>query len=52
MERTNEQKKEDTELLKLSKRVEEGKGQEFSHKSGVLWFRDHLCVPNTPKLKK
>jgi len=26
MERTKEQKKEDTELLKLSKRVEEGKG--------------------------
>jgi len=29
--------------VKLSKKVEEGKGQEFSPKDEVLWFRDCLC---------
>jgi len=38
--------------VKLSNRVEEGKGQEFSLKNVVLWFRDRLCMPNVPELKR
>ena len=32
--------------------MEEGKGQDFSLKNGVLWFKDRLCVPDIPELKK
>jgi len=38
--------------MKFSKKVEEGKGKAFSLKNEVLWFRDRLCVPNIPELKK
>jgi len=38
--------------MKLSKRVDEVKGPEFSFRNGVLWFRDRLCVPNILELKK
>jgi len=38
--------------VKLSKIVEEGKGQGFSLKNGVMWFRDCLWVPNTLEFKK
>ena len=51
-ERVKEHQKEDPELVKLSKKMEEGKGQEFSLKNDVLWFRDCLCVPNAHELKK
>jgi len=52
IERIKEQKKEDPELVKLSKRAKEGKGKEFSLKNGVLWFRDRLCTPDAPKLER
>jgi len=32
--------------------VEEGSNQDFFPKDGVLWFRNRLCVPNDPELKK
>jgi len=38
--------------VKLSKKVDEGKSQEFSLNDGVLWFRDSLCVHNIPEMKK
>jgi len=38
VERIKEHQKEDPELAKTSKKVEEGKGQEFSLKNGVLLF--------------
>ena len=52
MDRIIEHQKEELELAKLSKRVDEGKGQEFSLKNGMLWFQDRLCVPNIFELKK
>jgi len=52
VDRIKERWKEDPKLLKFCKRVEEGKGQEFSLKNKVLWFRDRLCVPNIPELNK
>jgi len=36
--RIKEHQKEDPEVMKFSKKVEEGKGQDFSLKNGVLWF--------------
>jgi len=50
--RIRERQKDDTELVKFSKREEEGKGQDFSLRSGVLWFKDHLCVADILELKK
>jgi len=47
-----ERQKDDPELMKFSKKVEEGKGQDFSFKDGVLWFQYCLCVPNIPELKR
>jgi len=52
VDRIKECQKDDPELVKFSKRVEEGKGQAFSLRNGMLWFRDCLCVPNIPELKK
>jgi len=52
VDRIKERQKEAPELVKFYKRVEEGKGQEFSLKNEVLWFRDRLCVPNIPELKE
>jgi len=52
VDRIIERQTEDPKLMKLSKKVKEGKGQEFSLTNGVLCFRDHLCVPNIPELKE
>jgi len=51
VDRIKERQK-DPELEKVSKRVDEVKGQEFSLRSGVLLFQDRLYVPNTPELNK
>jgi len=51
VDRIEERQKEDPELVKLSKKVEEGKVQDFSLKNGTLWFLNRLCVPNIPELK-
>jgi len=32
--------------------VEEGSGQDFAIKEGVLRFRGHLCIPNDTALRK
>jgi len=42
----------DSELVKMIKKVEEGTIQDFIIKDGVLKFRNRLCVPNHPGLKK
>ena len=52
VDRIKERQKEDLELAKFSKKVEEGKGQDFSLRNSVLWFPDCLCMPNIPELKK
>ena len=49
--RIKERQKDDPELIKFSKKVEEGKCQDFSLRDGVLWFRDRLCVADIPELK-
>ena len=52
VDRIKECQKDDPKLVKLSKKVEEGKGEDFSFRNGVLWFRDRLCVPDMLELKK
>jgi len=47
-----ERQKDDPELVKFSKKVEEGKGEDFSLRNGVFLFQDRLCVPDIPDLKK
>ena len=38
VDRIKEQQKDDPEQMKLLKKAEEGKGQHFLLKDGVLWF--------------
>jgi len=38
VDRIKECEKDDPELVKFSKNLEEGKGQNFSLTNGVLWF--------------
>jgi len=45
VDRIKECQKGEPKLMKLSKRVDEVMGPEFSLRKGVLWFWDHLCVP-------
>jgi len=52
VDRIKEQQKDDPEQMKLLKKAEEGKGQHFLLKDGVLWLQNQLCVPNIPKLRK
>ena len=52
MDKIKECQKDDPKLVKFSKKVEEGKGKDFSLRNGVLWLQDRLCVPNIPELKK
>jgi hypothetical protein len=43
----------DQDLLRLRKDVSEGKPSEFNiDSSGDVCFRDRICVPNDPKLKR
>jgi len=44
--------KNDPELQKLMNIVEAGTTQDFICKEGVLWYRNHLCVPNISELKR
>jgi len=52
VDRIKERLRDDPELVKFSKKVEEANGQEFSLKNSVLRFRDHLCVPDITELKE
>lgn len=43
----------DTELVKIYKKVAEGLKQDFLVQiNGGLYFKDRLCNPNDPNLKK
>jgi len=42
--------KNDRKFKKLIKKVE-GVNQDFSLKEGVLWYRNHFCLPNILELK-
>ena len=48
--RIKEGKREDPELLRLSKKVAERSIQDFTLMDGVLKFRDRLCVPRNDEL--
>ena len=52
VDKIKEGQQDDPELVKLSKKVEEGTTQDFTVKEGVLRFKDHLCVPNNAELRK
>jgi len=43
---------EDLDLMKIRKRVREGKIKELSIEEDVLWYRNPLCVLNTSILRK
>ena len=52
MDKIKEGQQKDLELLKLSKKVEEGSTLDFILKEGVLRYRGHLCVSKTDELRK
>ena len=52
VDRIKECQKYDLELVRFSKKVEEGKGQVFSLRNSVLWLQDRSRVPKIPRLKK
>ena len=52
VDKIKEGQRNNPELVKLSKRVEEGSIQDFTVKEGVLRVRDHLCVPKNAELRK
>ena len=52
MEKIKLQQKEDPELMKMKKAIEEGKSKEFSTNEYVIWYQNRLCVPKTVNLRK
>ena len=52
VDKIKEGQQEDPELLKLSKKVEEGSIQDFTLKEGLLRYRGRLCAPRNAQLKK
>ena len=42
----------DPELVKIIQKVEEGTTPDFIVQSGILKFRNRLCVPNQPELRR
>jgi len=52
VEKIKKHQQNDLELVKLVEKVEEGSNQDFLLKDEVLRFRNRLCVPNDPELKK
>ena len=52
MDQIKEGQQKDSELMKLSQKVEEGSAPEFTLKDGVLRFKGRLCVPSINKLKE
>jgi len=52
MDKIKEGQPKDPELLKLSKKVEEGSAPYLTLKEGVLRYRGHLCVPKIDELRK
>jgi len=52
VERIKQGQQDDFELKKTIKKVEEGSIPEFTIRDGTLKFRDRLCVPKNPELRK
>jgi len=52
IETIKQQQKDDPELMKIKKGMEEGKNKVFSIQNEVLWYGNRLCVPNITGLKK
>ena len=52
VDKIKEGQREDPELVKLSKKVEEGTTHGFTVKEGLLRFRNHLYVPKNVELRK
>jgi len=52
VERIKQGQQDDSELRKMMKMVEEGSVPELTIKDGILKFRNRLCVPKNPELRK
>jgi len=52
VDKIKEGQQKDPELLKLSKKVEEGSTMNFTLKEGLLRYRGRLCVPKIDELRK
>ena len=52
VERIKQGQQDDSELRKMMKKVEEGSVPELTIKDGILKFRNRLCVPKNPELRK
>ena len=50
VDKIKEGQQQDPELLKPSKKVEEGSIKDFTLKEGALRFRDRLCVPKNAEI--
>ena len=51
VEQIKQHQKDDRELMKIRKGVEEGRNKEFSVQNEVLWHGRRLCVLNIAALK-
>jgi len=52
IEQIKQHHKDDPELMRIRKGVEEGRNKELSIQNEVLWHESRLCVPNVTALKK
>ena len=52
MDKIKASQRDDLELVKIIQKVEEGMAPDFIVQDGVLKFRNRLCVPSHPELKK
>jgi len=52
IEQIKQHQKENPEIIKIRKGVEEGRIKEFQIQKHVLWYKNRLCVPNVLGLKK
>ena len=52
VEQIKQHPKDDSELMKIRKGVEEGRNKEFSIQNEVLWRGSSFCVPSITALKK
>ena len=52
VDRIKQQQKDDPELMKIRKGIEEGRNKEFIVQNDVLWHGNRLCVPSMTALKK
>ena len=52
VDKIKESQQDDPELVKTIQKVEEGTTPDFTVQDGILKFRNRLCVPSHPALKK